>query len=398
MSVVEVRKLHVHGGKVKPYLLKDGIPWILPNLWADELALGSRSNTVEAYLRDVARMYAWGDRENILFENSFAELKGLTKSEIRRFAKNLCTTKFGSAASKTTCERRLAAIRSYIDFCFDYFIEINRVSLLEQAQAERNKRSLIKRISKQVDFASNASAHSVPSTDLTDDEVEVLDAVLHPLSDLNPFESHPLRVRNYCLFHTALETLARRGELALLEVSDLQLGFKPTVTLKLPTPQNQARRRDGASLKTLGREVPISSVLAALLDNYLHEQRDALLRPRRPTNAVFPSSRDGRRISAYTINQILDRLEAIPEIAALGKRLHPHGLRTTAANRARRKIAAAGTASGVEMTESLSYLGGWVQGSRMVQKYTKAAIHERLGEILRSKKPKPEGHESDGVE
>lgn len=380
---IEIRRLQRPDGLLRPYLLSSGFPLILPSLWIDELGLSARPNTLEAYLRDVALLYRWGAGKNISIEGRLRTLRGFSAPEIRGIALVLCRTNAGKAASQSTCLRRLESIKSFLDFGFDYFIETAGVTLAEQAQAEKNKAKQIRRFAKQIGHAANEGTHVTPSTDLSLAEVEVIDAVLHPASELNPFQGESIRMRNYCMFHVLLETLARRSELVLLEISDVELGYKPTLRIKEASISARSKRRDGANLKTLGREVPISSHLAQLLHHYIDEVRGEFLWPRRPSTALFLSDRDGRRLSAYSVNQILRKLQDVPEVIALAKRIHPHGLRSTAANRARRKLTQAGRSSGVDVQESLSYLGGWVPNSPMVQRYTRAAISERLGEILR---------------
>lgn len=382
--LVEIRKFPKASGELWPYLVLDGFPLIIPNLWIDELGLSARPNTLESYLRDIALIYKWGAENNVSIEDRLERLKGFSSFETRVIAQELCTTRNGDPASSSTCTRRLAAIRSFLEFGFEYFIELKRTTLLEQAQAEKNKNKQIRRLTKQILFASNATRYPTPSTDLTDQELEVIETIIHPESASNPFRSPQIKLRNYCIFHVLLETLSRRGELVLIEVSDIEFGSKPTIRIKEPSIVNKNRRRDGASLKFRGRTVPISSKLAELLERYIEEVRDDFLYPRRPSTALFLSKADGRRLSSHTINQLLKKLSQLPEVVALKKRIHPHGLRATAANIARKKITKAGRSSGLEIQEAISYLGGWAQDSPMVQQYTRSTISERLGELLRN--------------
>lgn len=382
---LEIRKFFTPAGVLRPYLIRGGFPLIIPNLWIDELSLSSRTNTLEAYIRDIAILYRWGSKQGVSIEDRLKSLQGFLSPEIRNIAHTLCRTSAGELASQSTCRRRLESLRSFLSFAFDYYVEMGRISLIEQIQAEKNRTRQINQFAKQIAFAANASKHPMPSTDLSPAEVEIVDAIIHPASELNPFRDSKVRFRNYCMFRVLLETLARRGELALMEITDVQLGHRPTITIKEPNITEKYRRRDGASLKTLGRMVPISESLANILSHYIDDVRDDFLQPGRPSKALFLSARDGRRVSTYTINQILNQVEAVPEVAAMNKRIHPHGLRATAANEVRRKVSQAGQSSMVDLQECLSYLGGWVQGSSMVQLYTRSAINERLGEILRTK-------------
>ncbi|WP_425476982.1 tyrosine-type recombinase/integrase [Novilysobacter arseniciresistens] len=192
-----------------------------------------------------------------------------------------------------------------------------------------------------------------------------------------------IKVRNYCLFHVTIAVLARRSEAVLLELMDLDLGASPSVLIKMPTLAMSRRRRDGAALKTKGRQVPISANLAELLRCYVYEFRPLLLKNGRPSTSLFLSDRDGRRLSSGAFNQILRKAANLPEIQRLGKRLHPHALRHAGATAARRTITSNG-ATHDELAECLTYLGGWSPGSPMVQHYTRAAISERVAKLIRA--------------
>ncbi len=383
-SSYQIRRF-VRDHEICPYLLRDGVPLILPSLWVEELRIAARPNTLESYLRDLSIVYKWAEFEAIDIEERFSSFRGFSTPELTSIAQKLCTTKSGPA-SRSTCQRRLEAFRDYIKFSYDYNIENAKLSLIEQAQAEKNRDNQLKKLTKRMTRHSNLSPEPRCSTDLTKSEVDVILAAIDPGSPSNCFKEERVKVRNFALIALALETFARRSELVLLETTDLDLGYEPTVTIKKPTTVNQLKRRDGASMKTRGRIIPISLELASVLRFYLDHVRDEFLIPKRPTTSLFLSSRDGRRIAAMSLNHILKKVSQIPEIKQLGVRIHPHGLRSTGATEIRRKIDANGVSSGIMMEEVLSYLGGWVSGSPMVRRYTKTALSEKLGAMVRGKK------------
>lgn len=380
----EIRRF-VRDNEICPYLLRDGVPLILPSLWVEELRIAARPNTLEGYLRDLSIIYKWAESESVNIEERLSSFRGFSSPELTSIARDLCTTKRGPA-SRATCQRRLEAIRDYIKFSYDYNIENSKISLIEQVQAEKNRDSQIKKLTKRIARHSNLSPEPGCSTDLTRSEVDVILAAIDPGSRSNCFNEERVKVRNFALIALALETFARRSEIVLLETTDLDLGYEATVTIKKPTPVNQLKRRDGASMKTKGRVIPISPELASILRFYIDHVRDEFLIPKRPTTSLFLSSRDGRRIAAMTFNHILRKISQIAEVKQLGVRIHPHGLRSTGATEIRRKIDANGVASGIVMEEVLSYLGGWVTGSPMLRRYTKAALSEKLGAMVRGKK------------
>ncbi|WP_289228135.1 hypothetical protein [Pseudomonas syringae] len=138
--IIELRKSNRREGGPWPFLLKDGLPLVLPNLWVEESCQQSRQNTAEAYLRDISLVYKWAVKNGVSVEDRLGSLKGFTSPETRAIAYEICTTRAGKNASKATCIRRFESVRNFINFAFDYYLEINKSNLSEQAQAEKNLR------------------------------------------------------------------------------------------------------------------------------------------------------------------------------------------------------------------------------------------------------------------
>lgn len=378
----EIRMIRTASSGLRPYLLVEGVPVILANLWAEDLLQKSRLNTVENYLRDVAIAYEWALSRGSPLEGKLERLAVFSSTELTSLAERLCSTKRGAEASQSTCARRLESIKSFIDFSFEHYVELNRLSLLEQSQAEKNKNKNLRNLHKKVIKIAQQSEPSLPATPLDSSEQALLKSVLSPGDSRNPFNSVQTQARNHCLFLVMLETLARRGEVVLIELNDVDLGPSPTIRIKRPSDINRERRKDGASLKTRGREVPISASLAASLNEYISDHRAKLLKPRRPCTALFVSSRDGRRLSARTVNTVLRTVAACLGLPKFSTRIHPHGLRSTGANIARKRFENSGAPS-INVKDALAYLGGWSPNSESVQQYSRQAISDRLGEIIR---------------
>ena len=378
----EVRMIRTASSGLRPYLLVEGVPVILANLWAEDLLQKSRLNTVENYLRDAAIAYEWALGRGSPLEGKLERLAVFSSTELTSLAERLCSTKRGAEASQSTCARRLESIKSFIDFSFEHYVELNRLSLLEQSQAEKNKNKNLRNLHKKVIKIAQQSEPSLPATSLDSNEQALIESVLSPGDSRNPFNSVQTQTRNHCLFLVMLETLARRGEVVLIELNDVDLGPSPTIRIKRPSDINRERRKDGASLKTRGRVVPISASLAASLNEYISDHRAKLLKPRRPCTALFVSSRDGRRLSARTVNTVLRTVAACIGLPKFSTRIHPHGLRSTGANIARKRLENSGAPS-INVKDALAYLGGWSPNSECVQQYSRQAISERLGEIIR---------------
>ncbi|WP_442110801.1 tyrosine-type recombinase/integrase [Pseudomonas sp. NUPR-001] len=379
----EIRVIRTSTSGLRPFLLIGSTPVILANLWAEDLLHKSRLNTVESYLRDVAIAYEWALSRGAPLETKLERLAVFSSMELTSLAQCLCATKQGSNASQSTCARRLESIKSFIDFSFEHYVELNRLSLMEQIQADKNKSKNLRNLQKKMHRIAQQSEPPLPSTALNSDEQLILKSALDPDNPKNPFSTPELKVRNYCLFLVMIETLSRRGEAVLIELTDVDLGPSPTIRIKQPNDVNRERRRDGASLKTLGREIPISMSLATVLNEYISQYRGKFLKPKRPCTALFVSSRDGRRLSARTINTILRTVAANLGLKNFSTRIHPHGLRSTGTNVARKRFEKSGHPS-INIKDSLAYLGGWSPNSGSVQRYSRQSISDRLGEIIRS--------------
>ncbi len=378
-----VRLIRKDDGGLHPILTVGGRPLVLPNLWADELSLSTRFNTVRSYLADITLLYRWADKSGIDLHERFSSLTPFRKAELRQLANAACVKADGTSASAATCDRRLQSIRYFIAFAVDNFVEQKSIDFQGMSQAEKNKQAMHNRLGRLFSSKINVAPGPQPSTPLSSDELKVVSDVLHPASELNPFRGKSVRFRNYCMFHLAVETWARRSELVLLEIADLEFGSTPTVCLKAPSTKNANRRRDGANLKTRGRVIPISKELGGLLQAYVCGVRDDLLRPGVPSTALFVSARDGRRLASGAFNTLMRQVAEVPQVSALKKRLHPHGLRATGASLFR--IQAGAKENGLskdEFRDCITYLGGWNSNSKMVQRYTRQAIYDRIQKRL----------------
>lgn len=381
--IYEIRKFPGENGETWPYLVNHGLPVLLPNLWVDELRIATRANTVESYLRDILLIYKCEDLKSIDFNTRFKSLQGFSTGELRSISSALCTLKKRIGfASRATCMRRLESARNFFRFAFDHYIQLQKLSLDQQIQAEKNYARQLKKLARYINQFANQSCEAGISTDLGVADIDNILQVVEPHSLTNPFKDLAVRFRNYCIILTALDTFARRSEIVLLELTDISFSATPTITIKHPSSNTKAKRRDNASLKTLGRVIPINHKLAEALLEYVKVHREKLLRPLRPSTSLFLSSRDGRRLSSGTINQILKRIEHHPQIKSMNKRVHPHGLRSTGANRMRGRIENSAETRSIDMEEALSYLGGWCQGSPQVRRYTRTALSERLSRIV----------------
>lgn len=381
-SGLTIRAIRLSTGDYYPVLLDSGLPFVLPNLWAYDLSQTARFNTVKAYLGDVLQLHRWAEDSGTCLYREFESLRPLPPRQLRSLAAYMTTRRDGRRAAQSSCDRKFAAISSYFTYAYEHFAAKASLGLLEQRQAEKNKEATVARLSTLFKMLSQQSELPVRASEISKEKICALDGLARPASVNNPFVDQAVQVRNYCILHVMLETAARRAEVVLLEVDDVCLGPNPTLRIKRPTPFEQAKRKDGASLKTQPRLLPISRHLAALLEGFLEDWRDSLLKPRRPTKALFPSSRDGRRLSVGAINSLLKKINSCDTSGLVG-RVHPHGIRTTSLNDLSRKDRDESGRSSGAFRDSLTYFAGWSPGSEMPLRYLRESLTDSLNRLMR---------------
>lgn len=366
------------GARIRPYLLQQGVPAVLANLWIGSLS--EKDNTRDAFARDTRILYQYFCSVAVDIESCLINLKSIAKNRVVGAVELLCVRNERSLA-RATCTRRLEAIRSFLRSVQDHLLstqdltkdELHGVSVYFSAM----ERSFASAFRKHI----NRGASPVHSTVLSEEEIELIHLIMHPESELNPFRSYAIRVRNYCILRVASEAAPRRSELVLLEVTDLDLSGSPTISVKRPTARVIGQRRDRSALKTQTKTLPLSSELASLLATYLESERPELVGMGRVSTALFPSTADGKRLSGSSINRLFSKVTGVIGAEA-AVRLHPHGLRATSTTMQRKRLQSIAAISDSDLLLALSYHGGWAPGSQSVQLYTRLAIQERVERLL----------------
>lgn len=366
------------GARIRPYLLQQGVPAVLANLWIGSLS--EKDNTRDAFARDARILYQYFCSVAVDIESCLINLKSITKNRVVGAVELLCVRN-GRSLARATCTRRLEAIRSFLRSVQDHLLstqdltkdELHGISVYFSAMERRFASAFKKHI--------NRGASPVHSTVLSEEEIELIHLIMHPESELNPFRSYAIKVRNYCILRVASDVAPRRSELVLLEVTDLDLSGSPTISVKRPTPRVIGQRRDRSALKTQTKTLPLSSELASLLATYLESERPELVGLGRVSTALFPSTADGKRLSGSSINRLFSKVTGVIGAEA-AVRLHPHGLRATSTTMQRKRLQSIAAISDSDLLLALSYHGGWAPGSQSVQLYTRLAIQERVERLL----------------
>ncbi len=371
-------------GERCPVLLRHGYPLVMPNLWARYLRASMRPNSVRSYLQDLITLLTWADRNKIPIDERLRSFRGFRHHEISKLEEAVATKMSGDEAAPATSNRRLAAFVHYVRFCFEFHIDLTFPDYLKVAVGLKMMDATSRQLRALMEDEGTVAACSKPSQVLSQQQLAVIDEILQPTSIHNPFATRLVRERNYCLLRIALATWARRSELVLISLGDIDLGPMPAITIKEPSKQSKNRRRDGASMKTRGRKIPLDRRDAELLANYLRETRPTFVRSKSPSTELFLSKKDGKRLSAKTINGLLGAAaKAIRdhELCELS-RLHPHALRKQGAESFRR-VHGPTSNDHQALIANMAYKAGWSNLSRMPEHYTREAMSDELGRRVR---------------
>jgi integrase len=195
---------------------------------------------------------------------------------------------------------------------------------------------------------------------------QVIESIVLPRSEQNPWKSPFIRDRNYLIWRLFLETGGRRGEIHNIKVSDFDLS-KYRVTLRVS--------------KTIPRTVPYSRATSALVHEYITANWQHLpIKARRAGYLI--TSQDGGRLSDRSINLIFETIrKASPDIPEW---LTPHTMRRTWNEKLSQKIdAQTGDGKWTEEQECKvrNRLMGWSIHSNMAGKYLRRHTRRKADEI-----------------
>ena len=342
---------------------------VLPDLWISSLPQ-IRPNTARAYLNDVRLLLVAANRQGI---DLFAIARGqrrLLAREARDIAKE-ATSRNDKERARSSIERIAISINSFLGWLIDRHDPIANPRGKRTAAASRSL------LSSAIRSQCNSSDDPGTSADLSAEALRSIRRHLPIPSDVTDKQS-AIALRDRALFELTLATAGRRSEIVLLELGDVDLP-EETVTFKQPSTTNLRARRDRAGLKTRGRCLPIPEWVADLQHRYLEEARPLLEVRRRPSRALFLSSRDGRRLSAGHLNTLLHRITARSQST---DRLHPHALRKAGLNIVKEGLVK--NVSRSELQQHMCYFGGWSDRSEMPKHYTQRQIIDGLRRVANS--------------
>ncbi|EOV0110705.1 hypothetical protein ACN5WT_003099 [Vibrio parahaemolyticus] len=369
-------------------------------LWGFDLWHSKPLNTVEARLRDLAVFYEYVDRHHPSFFEDAAAIKILNHRQITAISSALLvnynyTVDDGVVVKPSTFNRRIDSISQFLSFHYSRYV--NRLNDLERMD-DRQKHvfAMIGRFRKKRYSKAEIEIHTNQAKSLSVEEVNIIRDIVRPstkdfFNEVNPF-SPKLQRRNACAILLLIELGCRAAELVLIKNNDeqLKLTTNPTVVITAVDKNSKRlrRRADGASHKTLGRELPISQGLSNLIIDYIEEDRPKLRKSfyGQLTDYLFVSKSDGGAMTTDGLSYLIDNLyRKVPELV---NTIHPHRLRVTkgievrdAVNKDYEDSNCPMIKSG-DMQDTLTTWGGWSSTSNMPKHYTKELLQRKLSEYL----------------
>ena len=189
--------------------------------------------------------------------------------------------------------------------------------------------------------------------------------LIDPLSSENPWSDEHSRYRNALIIQWLYFLGLRRGELLNIRISDIDFR-KGTVIVARRADDPDDPRKHQPNVKTRAREIPLSSGLLSVAEDYIMSKR-AVFKGARKHNFLFVSSDTGVPLSISSLVKIFDVLRT--KCPDLPKSLSAHVLRHTWNERYSEEMDKKQVSEETEK-KTRSYLMGWSETSGTAATYT----------------------------
>lgn len=279
--------------------------------------------------------------------------------------------------SNETHKGRLRRLRQYLEMLYQHFHDLYSVN---PSIADRYQKltSLIKLDEASLSRNRPQNVADTANSVISDEEfVRLLEMIL-PSSLHNPFTGS--KIRNYLIVSILAESGIRRGALAKLKISDLQLyGSFDQIKIYPSGIDHSDTRLDKPYQKTKAHLATISPNLTGQIKHYINHIRTEVPGSNQH-DFIFVSEKGSRStlgmpLSLKSINAVFNRLSN-----ALGFHIYPHLLR----HKWNEIFDAKGTEQGVDyklLEDARKYAMGWNANTTMNETYNEKRIAEKTREI-----------------
>lgn len=213
---------------------------------------------------------------------------------------------------------------------------------------------------------------------LTDEQQIRLFQVVRPDSPENPFHAET-RYRNFMLFLLYYELGIRRAEALVLKAAHVHTQQDARIIIEPNPGDPDDPRREQPLVKTAGRTLPISPLLAQTIHTYITKHRSRLPRAKRSPFVVL----DSRNGQPFSLSSVYDMFvvvrERFPEDFASD--FSTHVLRHTWNDRFMAAAKAAGLNDALARQVN-NYVMGWTKTSQQSANYSQREIERQASQLL----------------
>lgn len=353
---------------------------VAAGLYESHLVSGGRShNTCRNRLMGCTYLYSWADQIALNVDALFLSGRGFEVRQIRRFFHWLSHTYIGNKNESLTSGTIGAILHSCLkisEYMYEQYFEvgtnINRAAALG---------SVLKQNKDDWNSVMPSPEQSSEAPDLTDEEIERIDALLHPdaRNDIHP----EVAVRDYLMWRLTSKLGMRIGEVLALRICDCP--STPREPLRIVRIGDRGRDyRDPRAPyaprpKTLTRELDLyeDPVLPQLLARYISlRQHPAQGKTAVPLHSLAPDHEfliinhlTRRPLSTSGAQQIAERIAELSEV-----NFHWHISRHAYFNREFDKIA--DLENYAALRDVLQYKGGW-KNPKSLNTYIRRILRQR---------------------
>lgn len=215
---------------------------------------------------------------------------------------------------------------------------------------------------------------------LTHEQLQLLFELLRPESELNPFKSESIRIRNRLIFLILYHLGIRGGELLNIRIRDIDFSSNELVVFRRPDEMDDPRK-DQPLVKTLDRRLPMKDTLAKEIHLYITKERKAVTNASK-NDFLFvthkPGPTQGQPLSKSSYKKIIDIVRnSSPSLSTLSG----HQLRHAWNEAFSEHMDSMNNPPSEEVQEKIrSALMGWREGSGTATSYNKRFIRRQANE------------------
>ena len=368
-NLIKQRVAILNNGERFPILYnKETGPVFWPNMYlmAARRPRSVASNTLRRDGRSIMHLYAWACTEGIDLEDRFEAGRFLTLNETENLTR-ACHLRYStltaslekdgtqtrrsviaqmpgtSQVDSGTAYMNISVIAAYLDWLAIRMIQGLPESRVRESKSLKDAREMMRQQIESRRPMMHGRNTIRAREAVSKEELDIILDVVSPVgwrtgqlsprvkdwkwSERNPWQRHPVRVRNFLIVQTLLNLGIRVGELIGITVDDLKFdkdNFKIVIRRDPDNPNDPRPREPNA--KTLDRELAVNAVLGQLLDLYICGVRAKCVNSGKDYGFLFVAS-DGMPLSDASVRQLWHTLRSrVPE---LSRDLSSHVMRHT---------------------------------------------------------------------